>query len=261
MIELILGMIIGTIVLALIIGLMVSMMDSSDRSTARTKSQRQAVAAVELLTNDLRTALAPDRTPILTGSDQGLRTLLLGAGSNPEGLFVHDLLIATSNQLTFYGDVQGGTSNAGVECVTWRFSNGGVSRTVRRVGLTAPPLQRAPQRAAATAACNSGTVIQKTQVIEPPPSLPTGGIKDPFSYARLVQPNPNLTSDKLPPCTTTSNTPGTDWERSQVLGVNLDLRSFAQQRSARGNQQLRSAVAIPSRSNSTYHFAIGCVFS
>jgi hypothetical protein len=84
-------------------------------------------------------------------------------------------------------------------------------------------------------------------------------VPQPFSYRRLAQQNPGAAIINPDACTTpTSSNLTSHLARDQVTAIKLDLRSFVVQRSASGDQQLQTTVAIASRQGMDFRYGIGC---
>lgn len=243
MVEVLVGLLLSTLVIVLLIGALIDMFSSSDRSAARSKAQRSAVSAGELLMNDLRAMRAPQREPLFTGSADNLRNLIL-FGQNQSNLLVHDLLVATPTRVTFYAETVNAAADA--ECITWQvMADGSMRRTVR----------------AHTAGCASaGAVLQQSEVMPGLDGSRTTAaldIPEPFSYRTLEQRDPlDPDPDRCDARTRTSLT--SDLQRDQALGIDMDLRSFVVSRSTRGDQELLTTASIASRQSQEYRFAIGC---
>lgn len=244
LIELIVAMVLGLIVLALIFGVVLDMFGASERSGFRAKAQRSAVNASEMLTSDLRAMRAPQREPRFTGSSDNLRNLIL-FNENPTNILVHDIVGATPTRLVFYAEVFNTSANS--ECITWEvLASGALQRSVRRF----------------SAGCTAATVPLQQSLVMPKPEVARASalaaVPNPFRYRRLVQPtpaNPNVSA-----CTTPISTNlVTNLQRDQVVGIDLDLRSFVMGKVGRGDQQLMTSAAIPGRQSQEYHYAIGCV--
>ncbi len=255
LIELLVAMVLTMIVLAMIVGVLIDLFGSSERSAARSKAQRSSVAAGELLLADLRAMRAPNREPRWTGSADNLRNLLLrGVPTDPPGLRIHDLVVADPSRIRFYAELFQSAGNTTPECVTWQVTpTGALHRTVQRTTCT-------------------GSAIQQTEVMPAPPTGLTaaGAIPTPFRYRLLVQPDPQGANIDPDACTTqvlgsasTAALPGagaTDvLRRDQVMGIDMDLRSFVSTKVGRGDQELVTAASIVSRQSQEYRFAIGCV--
>lgn len=253
LIELLVAMVLSAIVLALIITSMVHIFGSSDRSTSRMKAQRAAGAAADMMTSDVRAMHAPQRDPKFTGSPDGLRALLLD-GDNPSAYLVHDIVQATPTRLTFYAESV--ATSPREECVTWFVrADGGLQRDVfafnsgctggtaaRGGGAGAAPLQTAlvmpaPERARASAAAAVGAPFSYQLLAQPTPADP-----DPAACTRPVR--ANLT---------------TLLQLDQVVGINLDLRSFIAGYSGHGDQTLNTSVAVSGRQSYEYRYGLGCV--
>lgn len=257
LVELVVAMVLGMLVLALIVGVVIDLFGSSERSAARSKAQRSSVAAAELLLSDLRAARAPHREPKFTGSSDNLRNLLLrGATPAPSSLLVHDLVDARSNTLRFYAELIQSPTNTTAECVSWEVvTSGALRRTVRPMSAT----------------CTTGAVLQQSEVMPAPRTVGTttaGAIPKPFSYRLLVQPAPLAAAPNPDLCTTPRVTDATAaalpgatnaLRRDQVMGVELDLRSFITTKVGRGDQELITSASIVSRQSQEYRYAIGCV--
>lgn len=245
LIEVIVALVLTLLVLAFILGAVIDVFSSSNRSSANARSQKATVAAVEQLTTDLRAARAPERAPRYVGSPDGLRDVLL-RGASP-ALNTQDLLEARSNRLLFYAESI--STSPREECILWEVrADGALQRTVHAYSSRCAPL---------------GAVLQRTELM---PARSAGaaastGAATPFSYRMLVQPNP-LDPD-LDPSACTTPAPranlATALERNQVVGVDLNLRSFVIHREGRGDQELLSSVSLASRQGMDYRYGIGCV--
>jgi prepilin-type N-terminal cleavage/methylation domain-containing protein len=244
LIELVVALVLGLVVLVMLLGAITDMFGASERSANRSKAQRATVAAAEQLTDDLRSMRAPQREPLHTGSADNLRNLLLFE-QNRAGLEIHDLLVATPTRITFFSETV--NARAGVECVTWEvLADGSMQRTVR----------------ASTPGCGAPGAILHQSLVMPAPERARASaavvIPDPFSYRTLEQPA-RVNVDPSSCTNQTRTTLATDLQRDQVVGIDMDLRSFVASRSGRGDQELVTSVSITSRQSQEYRFAIGCV--
>ncbi|MCW2927776.1 MAG: hypothetical protein JWM86_1744 [Thermoleophilia bacterium] len=243
LIELLVAMVIGAIVLAMTIGIMVSVFGSSSRVGAKAKSQRSAVAAVELLTSDLRAARAPERAPRNVGSPDGLRDVLLNDAI--PGLLAHDVLRASPTEVVFYAELFAASPRE--ECVRWRTeASGALTRTVSaftpRCAAPGAVLQTSDVMPARSAGAAASTVVR------------------PFRYQLLVQPRPRDPNLDVSACRNVTNvTSPTGLQLDQIMSVSMDLRSFVAYRGGRGDQELNSTVSISSRQSTEYKYGIGCV--
>jgi prepilin-type N-terminal cleavage/methylation domain-containing protein len=246
LIEMIVALVLCGIVLALMIGAVIGVFGSSNKSSANAKSQKATVAAVEQLTTDLRSARAPERSPRYVGSPDGLRDVLL-RGAGP-ALHSQDLLDARAGRLLMYAEAI--ASSPREECILWEVrSDGALQRTVY------------PFSPGCTAVTGPG--LQQREVMPAPPAgaSAAAAAPAPFSYRMLVQPDP-LNPD-LDPSDCTTPAPRANLasrlERNQVVGVDLNLRSFVIQRDGRGDQELLSSVSMSARQGMDYRYGIGCV--
>jgi prepilin-type N-terminal cleavage/methylation domain-containing protein len=244
LVELLVAMVLGAIVLALIVGAIIDMFGSSERSAMKSKAERSAVAAVEMLTSDLRAARAPEREPFYTGSADNLRNLILF--QRDQGLLVHDIAVATPTRLAFYAELDNTSPRA--ECVVWAVQpNGSLRRTVYPF--------------TSNCAGASGAARQDSEVMPPAAKNASALAKppQPFTYRLLAHPA-NVATVRPNACTTpTRTTAASALERDQITSVELDLRSFVAGKVGRGDQELITAVSISSRQAQEYRYAIGCV--
>lgn len=246
LVELLVAMVLGAIVLALIVSAIINMFGSSERSAMKSKAEKSAVAAVEMLTSDLRAARAPEREPYYTGSADNLRNLILFR-RNPGNLLVHDIVAATPVQMVFYAELVNSSPSA--ECVTWAVQqNGSLRRTVR-------PFSR-------NCLAAGGSTLQDAEVMPAPETAratAAAAVPKPFQF-RLLQHPANTAVVRPNACTTpTITNPSSPLGLDQITGVEMDLRSFVAGKVGRGDQELISAVSISSRQAQEYRYAIGCV--
>jgi hypothetical protein len=123
-------------------------------------------------------------------------------------------------------------------------------------------LHRIVRRSNAGCVGGGGAVLQQRELMPAPPSTGTSAaatVPQPFSYRRLAQQNPGAAIINPDACTTpTSSNLTSHLARDQVTAIKLDLRSFVVQRSASGDQQLQTTVAIASRQGMDFRYGIGC---
>lgn len=243
LVELLIGMVLAAIALAMIMGVIGSMSDNANRSAAKTTSLKSTLMAADQLTTDLRAARAPERAPRFVGSPDGLRDVLL-RNTNPK-LLAHDILVAEPSRLVFFAEVFANSN--GTECIEWAVqNNGGLHRTVRSF----------------SASCGGGTVLQASAIMPPRSTGIANAARadPPFSYRLLRQPDP--TNEELDPgaCTTPKRaTANTRLERDQIVGVDLNLRSFVNIRGGRGDQHVHTSVSMAGRQGMEYRYGLGCV--
>lgn len=245
LIELVVGMVLSLIVLGMLFAAVLDLFGSSERTGQRAKAQKAAVKASDTLTNDLRAARAPDRTPRKFGSPDNLRRYIQQQTAGT-GMDLHDIVEADSMWLRFYADVD--ADYPGSECVTWMMD--AVDRSIDRHVARLPCGTRANSP-------STGAEISATEVIPPTAKNAAAAAKPgaPFRYRVLVPTATRYvcTTVSLPQSATLNGL-----RRDQVVAVDLDLRSFVSRAGARGDQRLVTSVSVASRQALEYRYALGC---
>jgi type II secretory pathway component PulJ len=225
-------LIIGAVLLMLVLGgvgtVLLSTSQSSSNARSKQAAQARADHVISMLTDDLRSVIAPPRANPDTVATRDELKLYLSEAAPP--IVVADVIEASPTRLVLRSTNVPGIGRIG--CIEWRVAGGAIER----------------RTFADWNACG-GAPLTSEQVV----TLLPGASTSVFSY-RYQAPAPgSYCTSTLLPAAATAN-----WDqRNRISMVKVNLQSFASDAAIAGTQLARSAILLGSRNTDQYQYALG----
>jgi type II secretory pathway pseudopilin PulG len=243
LVELTIVVFISMAVLAIVVSVLLGALRGQQRVDARASAIAQVELALQGLQNDVTSMRAADRATGATYDAVDFASSIRGggplrgfdaAGNGPQDLAIHDLVVASSNQLVFALDEGDGRPG----CVRWIVDSNGalVRERLSPIGRACSP---------------AGAVSSRRVVVDRLPDT----ARAPFSFI-LSTPRASGDScvDEAPISATLDPA-----QRGRVTTIRADIVGTVATRQATNEADRSSTYAIRSRRSAEYLRALGCV--